>query len=100
MLGAWHRGCGERLHLFRVPMDLRQLRAIGERLAVAGNAGHVCLDHLRISEDRSNKGSVLTNGDNLPGLVTSELREREPIWHFQSVLVLRGKGPAAHDGKH
>src|SRR5882762_6768070 len=25
MLGAWYRRCGERLHLFRVPMNLRIL---------------------------------------------------------------------------
>ena len=55
MLGTWHRRRRERLHLFRVSMDLRQLGAVGERLAVAGNAGQVGLDHHRISEDRSNK---------------------------------------------
>ena len=41
MLGTWHRRCGERLQLFRVPMDLRHLGAVGERLAVAGNANQV-----------------------------------------------------------
>src|SRR5580658_1887304 len=25
MLGTWHGRCGEGLHLFRIPMDLRQL---------------------------------------------------------------------------
>src|SRR6266849_2992414 len=73
-------------------MDLRQLGAIGERLAVAGNAGQVGLDHHRISEDRSNKASILTDRDNLPGLVSSELREREPIRHFHGVLVLGSQG--------
>ena len=39
-------------------------------------------------------GSVLADGDNLPAFVSPELREREPARHFQSVLVLRGNGPA------
>ena len=78
MLGTWHRRCGERLQLFRVPMDLRHPRAVRERLAVAGNAVLVGLDHHGISEDRSNKVSVLTDGDNLPGLVSSELGKRQP----------------------
>jgi hypothetical protein len=57
MLGTWHRRCGERLHLFRVPVDLRQLGAVRERLAVAGNeqkeipqptplAGYPCVSYL------------------------------------------------------
>jgi hypothetical protein len=37
--------------------------------------------------------SAMTDGDNLPSLVSSELRERQPIWHFQGVLILRRKGP-------
>jgi hypothetical protein len=60
-------------------MDFRQLGAVGERLAVAWNAGQVGLDHYRIREDRSNVISVLTDGDNLPSLVSSELRERQSI---------------------
>src|ERR1043166_7693279 len=43
MLRARHGRCGKRLHLFRVPMDLRHLGAVGERLAVAGNPGPVSL---------------------------------------------------------
>ena len=31
----------------------------------------------------------MTDGDNLPTLVSSELGECESIWHFQGVLVLR-----------
>src|SRR5579863_9921826 len=70
MLSTWHPRREERLHLFQVPMYLRQLGASGKRLAVAGNAGHVSLDHYRIREDRGHKGSVLTDRDNLPGLDT------------------------------
>ena len=36
--------------------------------------------------------SVLTNGDNLPGLISSELREREPVRHFHRVFILRRRG--------
>ncbi len=40
----------------------------GLQSSVAGNAGQVGVDHHRISEDRSNQVSVLTDGDNLqPG---------------------------------
>ena len=53
MLSTWHGGCGKRLHLCRVPVDFRQLGAVGETLAVAGNASQVGVDHHRISEDRS-----------------------------------------------
>jgi Homeodomain-like domain len=95
MLGARHRRCGERLHHFRVPMDLRQLGAVGERLTVAGNAGRVGVDHHGISEDRSKQGSIVTDGDNLPSLVSPELRECEPIRHLQSVLGLWWRMTAA-----
>ena len=47
-------------------MDLRHSGAVGERLAVARNAGPVGVDHHGIGEDRSKQASVLTNGDNLP----------------------------------
>lgn len=42
-------------------------------------------------------GSVLTDADKLPRLVSYELREGEPIRHVQGVLVLRENGPAAHE---
>src|SRR5215469_7095265 len=49
---------------FRIPMDLRHLRAVGEGLAVAGNAGLVGLDHHKISNGRGHKAFVLTDRDN------------------------------------
>src|ERR1700722_10699764 len=88
MLGAWHRCRGKRLHLFWVPMDLRHLGAIGERLAVARNAGLVGLDHHGISQDHSDRRFVVTDGDSLPSFIPPELREREPTRNFQCVLVL------------
>src|SRR5205823_1104895 len=83
------------LQLFRVPMDLGHSGAVGERLAVARNAGPVGGDHHGIGEDRSQQASVLTNGDNLPVLVSPELGEREPTRHLHGVLVLGGQGAAA-----
>src|SRR6476660_7489900 len=67
MLGTRHRRGGERLQLFRVPMDLRHLGAVGESLAVPGNALLVGLDHHGVREDCSNQRSVLTDGDKMPG---------------------------------
>jgi hypothetical protein len=73
----------------------------GKMLTVAGNACPVGVDHRGIAEDHFNQVSSLTDGDSLPVFVSLELREREPIRHLQSVLVLRGHGHAAHqDGEH
>lgn len=41
----------------------------------------------------------LANGDNLPVFVPPEIREREPIWNLQSVLVLRGSRQADQDSE-
>jgi len=60
-------------------MDLRHLGAVGERLAVAGNAGLLGLDHHGIGEDHSHHLFAVTDGDSLPAFVSSELGEREPI---------------------
>src|SRR6059058_4749249 len=90
-----HRRRGECLQLFRVPVDLRHSGAVGERLAVARNAGPVGVDHHGIGEDRSQQASVLTNGENLPVFVSPELGEREPTRHLHGVLVLGGQGAAA-----
>src|SRR6266550_5469327 len=103
MQRARHRRCGEGLQLFRVPVDLRHSGAVGERLAVARNAGPVGVDHHGIGEDRSQQASVLTDGDNLPVLVSPELGEREPTRHLHGVLVLGGQGAAAqrtHECRH
>src|SRR2546430_9185757 len=76
-------------------MDLGHLGAVGERLAVPGHAGLLGFDHRGIREDHGHHGSVLTDGDNLPGLVSPELGEREPTRHLQGVLILGGHGAAA-----
>src|SRR5580693_8795761 len=41
------RRTGEGLLMYRIPMDLRQLGAIRERLAISGNTGLERVDHLR-----------------------------------------------------
>src|ERR1700735_4663614 len=91
MLRTWH---GWRTGLsgiyLRVPMNLHHLGAIREGLAVAGNSCLISVDHRGISEDRSDRSSVMTDGDHRPGFVSSELREREAIRYFEGVFVLRG----------
>src|SRR3989442_3558593 len=99
MQACRHRRSGERLELFRIPMNLRHLGAVGERLAVSGNAGLVGLDHHGIGKDHSHHLFVVTDGDGLPAFVSSELREREPIRYFHGVLVLRRAGHAAGDSE-
>jgi hypothetical protein len=76
-------------------VHLCDLGAFGERLAVAGDAGSVSLDHYRIGKDYSERVLSLANRNGLRLLVSPELREREPARHFHSVLVLCGNGPAA-----
>src|SRR5262245_30344453 len=99
MQGARHRRIWEVLVLFRVPMNLCHFGAVGERLAVAGNAGQVGVDHHGVSEDHSGELVVMTDGNNLPAFVPLELGEREPTWHSHGVPDLLGKGHAAQDSE-
>src|SRR5258706_4220892 len=100
MLRTWHGWLtGVRLLLFRCPMNFRHFRAVRERLAIAGHAFLIGVDHCRIPHDHSNKAFVLTDRDHRPVLVSPELREGEPIRYLQSVLVLRGnRGTNCQDG--
>src|SRR5213596_1919608 len=86
MLRTRHGRGREYRHLCRDPMDFRHLGAVGERLAVPGNARPIGLDHHGISEDRSNRRSVLANGHKVPGLVSPELRECKPTRHLKLYL--------------
>jgi hypothetical protein len=81
------RGGGE---FFRSPLDLRDLGALGEGLAIAGNTLLVGVDHHGIRKDKSDHvlGVGLTWADGLPVFVSPELGEREPIRHFHRILVL------------
>jgi hypothetical protein len=67
------------LILLRHPMDLRPPGAVGDRLAVAGNARLIGLDHRGIAEDRCELVTVVTDGDNLPIFVSPELGEGETV---------------------
>src|SRR6266481_1611246 len=59
MLGTWHRWLtGVRLLFFRVPMNLRHLGAVREKLAIAGHAFLIGVDHYRIPYDHSDLASV------------------------------------------
>src|SRR4249920_2563703 len=80
MKGVRHgRRIGGLRTLFRFPVDLRHLGAVGEMLAVAGNTGPVGPDHHGIPEDHLDQVSCLTDSDSLPTFVSPELGEREPI---------------------
>jgi hypothetical protein len=73
-------------------MDLRHSGAVGERLAVAQNARLVGPDHRGVAENRCELATVITDGDGLPVLVSSEVSEGEAPWDLQGVSVLRGIG--------
>ena len=69
----------------------------GKRLAVAGNTGPIGVDHLGIRDHHFQLIFSLADGDNVASSRTPEVKEYEPIWHAQCVLVLRGEGRAAQD---
>jgi hypothetical protein len=72
----YHHEIGGLRILFRSPFDLRNLGAVGEVLAVTGNAVPVSLDHCGIGDDHFDPVFGLTDGDILPVFVSSELRKR------------------------
>src|SRR5262249_52764224 len=75
MLGTWHHRLSRiRLLFFRVPMDLRHLSAIWERLAIARHAFLIGIDHYWVPHDRSHNALVLTDRDHWPAFVSPELR--------------------------
>src|SRR6266576_2601683 len=97
LLGTWHRWLtGVRLLYFRHPMNFRHLGAVWERLAIAGHAFLIGVDHYRIPHDHSDLASVLTDRDHWPVLVSPKLREREAIRYLHSVFVLRGNRDTSH----
>jgi hypothetical protein len=78
-------------------MDFRHHGAVWERLAIAGHALLLGVDHYGIPYDNSDLATVLADGNYWPAFVSSELSEREAARDLQNVLVLRGNGPAARD---
>jgi hypothetical protein len=81
-------------------MDFDHFRAVGERLAVAGDAGLVRVDHRGIAKNHRERLAAIAEGNGLPALVSPELGEREPIRHFEGVLILGGdRRPGGHAGE-
>src|SRR4029077_20244742 len=84
VLRTWHRRLtGIGLLLFRVPVDFGHLGAVRERLAVAGHAFLIGIDHDGIAHDHSDLAAVLADRDDWP--VSAR--------NLQGVLVLRGYCP-------
>jgi hypothetical protein len=86
-----HRRSGGLRTLFRFPMDLRNLGAVGEMLAVAGNAGPAGVDHHGIGEDHSEH--VLGNM-NLFRMAAYVLRVWLPAVGLHTLQIENGKRPA------
>jgi hypothetical protein len=82
---------------FRFPFDLCNLGAVRKMLAVARNAGPVSVDHYGVGDHHLQQRFSLTDGDNLPVLIPSKVRECESVGHTQRVLALPAKSGAAQD---
>ena len=79
---------------FERPLDLRDLGALGKKLAVAWNAAPIGFDHRVICRDYLDAMLGLAHGNGLPVVVSSEVGKREPIRDLQrvSVLLIMGQG--------
>jgi hypothetical protein len=74
---VWHiHGKGGLRALLRLPLELDDLGAIRERLAVARNAGLVRLDHRRVGDDDLEHFVGAGGRDDRPVLVSPEVGER------------------------
>src|SRR5262249_57508185 len=70
---------GHVFHLFRTPVDLRHLGAVGQRLAVAGIAGVIRIDQQGIRQDHSHHlVAGVTYGDNRPAFVSLNSENARP----------------------
>src|SRR4029077_12876560 len=88
--------------LLRLPLELRDLGALRERLAVARNSTFECLDDGWIA-DYHLEHVGLGGRDHRPVLVSLEVGERNSAWRFERVLVLlflRVNRRAADDGEY
>ena len=72
--------------LFLGPLDLHNHRAVGKRLATAGDAFLIRVDHLGIPQDRLQPVVGLTRCNRLPRFISSELGKRDPVRRFQRNL--------------
>src|SRR5262245_12653340 len=70
---------GHVFQLLRTPVDLRHLGAVGQRLAVAGIAGVIRIDHQGIRQDHSHHlVAGVTYGDNRPAFVSLNSENARP----------------------
>src|SRR5262249_49414818 len=89
MLRTWHLWLTRvRVLYFGNPMNFGHSGAVWERLAIGRDALLIGVDHRRVAHYRSKLAAVLADRDHSPVFVSSELREPEPIRHFDGVLVL------------
>ncbi len=83
--------------LDRFPLELHDLGAFGEGLALGRKAFAVGLHHHVVGGDDLDAGFGLAGRHRLPGLVSLELRERETAGDLQGRAVLRREREAAGD---
>src|SRR5215467_7441873 len=82
---------------FERPLDLCDLGAVGEKLAVAGKTAPESLHHYGVGDDHLDRGLGLADGDVLPLFVAPEGRKPTPSRYFQLVPVLQCNGRSGQD---
>ena len=98
MKGPRHVGCPGGCHSSLPSMVLRHPRATWDRLAVAGNARLVGLDHRRIARMKASFSGV-TEVNDLPALVSLELGEGETARYGKEYLSCAARRNAAEPGE-
>ena len=95
---VWHiHDEGDLRALIRLPLELHDLGAIRERLAVTRNASLVRLDHGRIGDNHFEHFVGPGGRNHRPVLVSFEVGERDSARRPQRVLVLRVNGRGRQD---
>ena len=89
-------GIGGHGVLFKAPLDLHDLGALGKKLTVGGKALPIRLHHHVIRYNHFQLSFGLTDRDIPPVFVSFEVRKRQ-LAQFQRVPVLRRKSLAAQD---
>src|SRR4029079_12704284 len=89
-----------RLWIFLLrPFDLRDLRSLWKRLAVARDASPESIDHGLIRRDDLDAIIDLADGHALPGVVSPKLGKSNAVRRLQREAVLRCKRDATKGGK-
>jgi len=102
-VGHIHDKGGFPCSFFGFPLELRDLGAIRERLAVARNTGLICLDHRRIGDNHLEHFVGPCGRDHRPSpRIPGSRRTRFPLGDFSKYLslswTLRVNGRGAEDG--